>query len=104
MTKVEIDSGICGFKINIEASTIEPMKVDIRINSECPNIQKLTPGEIDISQEFSKKLHNTNIYKRISDKIPHISCPIYSGIFKAAEVETGMALAEDVNIIFKEQN
>jgi hypothetical protein len=101
MTKVEVDSGICGFKVNIEANSLEPMLLRIKLDSECPNIKNINIDNVDISKEFSKKLHNTRIYEKISKVIPHISCPVYSGIFKALEVEAGMALPKDVNIIFK---
>jgi len=39
----------------------------------------------------------------LSPNLAHNSCPVYSGILKALEVEMGLALPRDVTIKFKEK-
>jgi hypothetical protein len=36
--------------------------------------------------------------------IPHVSCPVISGILKALEVSVGLALPKDAAITFKKQH
>ncbi|MFW6282286.1 MAG: DUF6951 family protein [bacterium] len=102
MTKIELDPGICGFITVIEVTSKDKNNVEVNVNSECHYIENagFKNIKINIKKEFSKKLHNTKIYKKSSNYIPHLSCPIYVGIFKAIEAETRMLLPEDVSIKF----
>ncbi|MFW6026995.1 MAG: DUF6951 family protein [Candidatus Woesearchaeota archaeon] len=42
MTKVKLDSGICGFKTEIKVTLQKDFKVKVVLNSECPHISGST--------------------------------------------------------------
>jgi hypothetical protein len=100
MAKVNVDAGICGFSTTITATSEEMGKVELEFESECPNIQKVSKDSfsINVFNVLSQKPHETEIYKALSEHLPHTTCPLYSAFFKAAEVEAGMALPKDVQI------
>lgn len=100
MAKVSVSSGICGFSIKIIASSDDGQNVKLAFETDCPNIARAQKElkEVDAYQELFAKPHETSTYKIFSQYIPHISCPIYTAIFKAIEVASGMALPKDVTI------
>lgn len=106
LTEVEVEPGNCGFNTSIKTKNIGDREIKIKIDSECPHLQKAETEDWKLSyiEEFSKEFHDTEIYRKFYDYIPHISCPIYTAILKAAEVESGMALPQNVEIKFKENN
>jgi hypothetical protein len=54
------------------------MLLRIKLDSECPNIKNINIDNVDISKEFSKKLHNTRIYEKISKDDRHVRALILS--------------------------
>lgn len=75
--------------------------VDISIESDCPNIQKMA-GElksIDAFKEIFSRAVNTTAYQLASKHCPHPGCPVPSGILKAVEVAVGLALPKDAQIL-----
>lgn len=101
MAKAIINAGICGFTTIVTTELLEDgQNVSININTSCPNISKGIEDlkEVDAFGEIFTKLHETKVYKTLSPHIPHVTCPIYSGILKAIEVEAGLALPADATI------
>lgn len=99
-TKVNIEAGICGFETTVFASCDDGQNTEIRIKTQCPNIKKASEKikRVDALKEILSKPAETTIYKILSEYLPHVSCPVYSGIFKAIEVSSGLALAKDCSI------
>ena len=112
MVNVEIRSGICGFVtiVHAEAEEESIYTASFRLESDCPNWQKVDEilgGEkINVMTELFKDKETKTLHSQILDvtlkTIPHVSCPVISGIFKALEVCIGLALPKDAVIIFKE--
>ena len=109
MTEVEINAGICGFTTNVRSENKGSYKAVVHIESECPNWRKFNElmggEEIDVMKElFNNKQSNTTNSQVIDlalKTIPHVSCPVVSGVLKALKVSTGLALAKNATIIFK---
>ena len=110
MTTVEINAGICGFTTKVYAEKTNGYNALFRLESQCPNWQKvneLTGGqEMDLMTELFKNRQTgkfrSPLLETVLETIPHISCPVISGVFKALEVSAGLALPKDAAICFKE--
>jgi hypothetical protein len=110
MIIVEIDSGICGFKTLIHAEDKKGYKASFRLDTQCPNWKKvdaiLGGKELNMMTELFKDKKTGTLNSQVLDislkTIPHVSCPVISGILKALEVSAGLALPKDAAIIFKE--
>lgn len=106
MTKVTVESGVCGFKTTIIVQSEDMQNVKLSIVSDCPHIARgaMSLSEVDAFTElFGKKLHETAVYKAISPHLPHVTCPVYAGILKAAENAAGLALPRDACIRFGQE-
>ena len=100
MATVRVDSGICGFVTTIHTSSEDAQNVTIDFESTCPYVMK-AKGEltsVDAFQELFKKPAETSVYAILSKHLTHVTCPLYSGFFKAIEVAAGLALPKDVSI------
>lgn len=108
MTKVEVKAGICGFTTQIEADRVTGYNAQFHLESECPNwgkVNKLLGGkELDMMVELFKNKEtgevNSQVIQTSLSTIPHVSCPVLSGLLKALEVSVGLALPKDANITF----
>lgn len=108
MATVEIKSGICGFGTVVHAEDKSGYKAVFHLESECPNWKKveeiLGGKELDVMSELFKNRDTGNLDSQVLDvslkTIPHVSCPVISGILKALEVSVGLALPRDVTIRF----
>lgn len=109
MIDVEIDGGICGFTTIVHAIDEKNYKASFQLETECPNWvkvnKKLGGKPLDIMTELFKSYENGKVNSEILEvffnTIPHISCPVLSGIYKALEVTVGLALPKDAEIRFK---
>lgn len=103
MTKVKVQSGICGFETNIEAELLKSDQLELKISSKCPSINQISDKVLMVNplEEVFKKLDQTKIYKLFSEKLPHSSCPLYSAVLKTIEVEANLALPKDAVIEFE---
>lgn len=110
MTIVEIDAGICGFKTTVKAEGSAAYKASFQLDTQCPNWKKVNEilggKELDIMKELFKDKATGSLNSQVIDvslkTIPHVSCPVISGILKALEVSTGLALPKDAAIVFKD--
>jgi len=110
MVQVEINSGICGFNTVVHAEDKTDYKASFRLESECPNWKKvdeiLGGKELNIMTELFKNRATGNLDSQVLEvslkTIPHISCPVISGLLKALEVSVGLALPKDATIRFKD--
>jgi hypothetical protein len=101
-TKVLVNPGICGFGTVIEAVDFGGL-VRLQIVSECEYIKKLAKSLTEVSLQDmrdAKSFTENKVYEKATRYIRHFSCPIPCAIFKAIEVELGLALKKNVTITF----
>lgn len=98
MATVIVNSGICGFKTTITATSDDMQNTEIVIKTDCPNIKPLEDElkEADGFEECFSKLGDSPIYRLAKNYCKHASCPVPSAIIKAVEVACGLALPKDV--------
>lgn len=100
--KVCVDAGVCKMKTYITAKENDMGLVDISIESDCPNVLrmswKLEPMSpyAEVEAEFQK----SEVYRLANDTIPHTACPVPAGIIKALEVAGDLGLKRDCSIRF----
>ncbi len=101
MTKVIINSGICGFSTVVIAEQGPVKKVRITLESECEMVQKMNKDltELDLRTAFTNHINNP-VYRCAAQCLKHVACPVPSGILKALEVELGLCLPKDASILF----
>jgi hypothetical protein len=112
MINVDINAGICGFTTRVSAEKTSGYKGTFSLDSQCPNWQKVAESfadsEIDMMTELFKDKESGKVNSRIISTalstIPHVSCPVISGILKALEVSVGLALPKDASIKFIDQS
>lgn len=110
MINVEIYGGICGFTTLVHAEDKTGYKAFFRLKTDCPNWKKvdeiLGGKELNMMTELFKDKKTGTVNSQVLDvslkTIPHVSCPVISGILKALEVSVGLALPKDAFITFKE--
>ena len=98
--RAEIDAGICGFKTVVTAEAESMRKVKLTIESDCKQIQKAAEQlpEMDMLEELRAGLGKGHVYEVLSGTVRHVTCPVGSGILKAAEAAAGLALPKDATI------
>jgi hypothetical protein len=96
----EIQSGACGFITVVRATAISSRKVELSIESACPQIKQLAESlkVVDAYKELSCRQGTTSILAAGIEHCIHAACPVPSGIVKAVEVAAGLAVARDVAI------
>jgi len=104
--KVQIYSGICGFTTEVKTESADRQHVAIHITSNCPDVIKISKKfrdqVFDAYQEIgpcaqARSIYDTGIM-RICGALPHVACPVPSGICKAVEVAAGLAIPRDAHI------
>ena len=109
MAEVEVFAGICGFTTRIVGESRGAYKAGLGIDSECPNWKKVNESlsgiELNVMTELFKDRKTDTLNSKVLDvafkTIPHISCPVISGVLKTLEVSVGLALPKDATIVFK---
>lgn len=103
MTKVTIESGICGFSTTVTARMEEDGKnVSIAIESGCEMVEAMA-GELTAVNKmsvFTGFLANP-VYRAADKHLKHTACPVPSGIIKALEAEAGFCLPKNATIVFE---
>ncbi|MCF8107635.1 MAG: hypothetical protein K9J81_01440 [Desulfohalobiaceae bacterium] len=100
MAKGTVHAGICGFVTVIEAQSTDSGAVDLKISSDCPNIQKVADEllEIEPYDEIFKRVGATRTVEVMSKHSPHPACPVTCGILKTIEVAAGLALPQEAGL------
>ena len=98
--QADIDAGICGFHTTVVAEAESMRVVALTIESDCPQIRKAAEQleQIDMLEELRSGLGHGHVYEVLSGCVKHVTCPVGSGILKAAEASAGLALPKDVSI------
>ena len=104
MTKVNAEPGACGLTCRIEVSRTEKYRVEVRLRSECKQINKLAEeiGEIDFMKVMKGAYGQSDLFQSAPKCHLHQSCVIPTAILKAVEAEVGMAVKKDILITFLE--
>jgi hypothetical protein len=96
---VDIEAGICGFSVHIEAEARDVFgSCVVSLETECKNIEKLGKRfEIDIMDTL-KHGYRSVFFKRVMELTPpiHFQCAIIKGIYEAVKVAGGIALPRDI--------
>ena len=98
---VSVMSGICGMITEIRAtSKTQGGKVQLDINTRCENIQKLAQNlkVVNPMEEISFRGKGPKTLRMAAKHCKHTACPVPSGIIKAVEVASGLALPKDASI------
>lgn len=100
MSKAEIFSGICGFSTVVKARMTGWNKCALEIESECKSIQRLATvlTEVEPYREISFRKEGPLTLQMATQYCAHTACIVPSGIIKAIEVESGLALPKDASI------
>ncbi|MDY6826506.1 MAG: hypothetical protein SVV67_04930 [Bacillota bacterium] len=98
MAKVIVDAGACGYITKIEATPNGGTEVNLNIVSDCPHIKAL--AEEYKTAEWMKEalvpFGEAKLFESAKKHIKHAACPVPSGIIKAIEVASGLAVPKDV--------
>lgn len=106
MAHVRIHAGICGFVTQVRATSEDRQHVKLHITSTCPNVARvaetLNSETYDAYKQIGRckqagSIYDTEIMAACA-ALPHVACPVPSGICKAIEVAAGLALPRDVHI------
>ena len=102
--KLCVDAGVCKMKTIITAKDNGMGMVEIKLESDCPNILKLSwvleNEPLSPYGEVEALFSESSIYKMCDERIPHTACPVPGAIIKALEVAGGLGLKRDVSITF----
>jgi hypothetical protein len=98
--RCQIDAGICGFQTTVVAEAESMRKVYLDIQSDCPQVTKAAEQlpEMDMLDELRTGLGQGVVYTALAGCVKHVTCPVGSGILKAAEAAAGLALPKDVTL------
>ncbi len=104
MTKVSVNSGNCGFSVTISVEKEGGKKVRVSLDTECEMAAEMLEdiSLLDMRVLFSKHFANP-VYRSADKYLKHTACPVPCAILKAAEVELGLCLPEDVTIRFEKE-
>jgi hypothetical protein len=101
MTKVTVNSGNCDYSASITAEKTAGGKVTISIDTKCEMVMKMLDdiSLLDLKSLFVNYLNNP-VYRSASVHLKHTACPVPCAVLKAAEVELGLCLPENIEVKF----
>ena len=100
-SNVKVMAGVCGMLTEIRATSDDSSgTVKLKIDSDCKNIQNLA-RELEVVNPFEEiafRGEGPSILRLAAKHCKHAACPVASGIIKAIEVASGLALPKDAVI------
>jgi len=101
LTKLIVNSGVCGFSVSVTAEKGKDRKIMIFLETECGMVRKMLEdiSTLDTMAAFAGFTNNP-VYRSAGRRLKHAACPVPAGILKALEVEAGLNVPKDVSIIF----
>jgi hypothetical protein len=104
MPKVTIVPGPCKLVTTIEATQSQPYVAKLDISSQCEAVQKLAEqlGEVPMQEVLTQGFGKGLVYEKAAATLVHNSCPVASGVLKAAEVAMSLALPMPASITFED--
>ena len=101
-SKVKVNSNLCGFVAQIEATETGDMTYDLKVDSPCEKIQKFVKGLESLDLTDITDWPNSRVQKRMMETKLGVACLVPSGIMNAARLEAGLiskSLAQEVKNI-----
>jgi Family of unknown function (DUF6951) len=97
---VEVHAGVCGHTATVRATKTSGYNVRLAIDSDCAHVQKIAPEpiEVDALRQVATRAGLPSLLEDAYRSCAHAACPVPCGLIKAAEVATGLALPQDVEI------
>lgn len=101
MTRVTVNTGICGFTAEIKVEKLAKRQFSVTIDSRCPLLKELSEIFTQLSlADVLKPAAFSPLYSCAAEAKVHASCPVPAAVIKAAECELELALPKDVTIKF----
>ena len=104
MASLWVKAGTCGNEVVINAKKITPAKIELAFETNCEHVQALAGElkELNVGEEMSRPMNETEVYKLATKHLCRNSCIIPAAIFKAIEVTAGLFLPKPASIDFIE--
>ncbi len=86
-----VKAGWCGHEVVIDADRKDSTTMIFNLETSCPYTKEMNKHfkEINIAEELSSRISETQTYKMASQFIPCVGCPVPSAILKSVEVLSG---------------
>lgn len=106
MIKSVIQAGACGHRTVVRAESRDGENVDLLIESECPDIQKMAASlqRVDAFEAVSGKMTDSPVYRLAAEHCAHASCAVPMGILKSIEAACSRALPQDVSVSIEQED
>jgi hypothetical protein len=104
---VKVMSGICGMITEVRATSDDQAgTVKLDFSTRCESIQKLADAlpEVNPFDEISFRGEGPKTLRMAAKYCQHAACPVPSGIIKAIEVASGLALPTDATIEVRKED
>jgi hypothetical protein len=100
MATAKVNAGICGFTTIIEAIPKEGQKIELSLQTDCPNLKPFAEAlkEVDAYKECFAKVGESAVFQLARKYCKHAACPVPTAIIKAVEVAARLALPRNVKI------
>ena len=97
---VLVEAGVCGHKAAITAKKADGYNVRVRIESDCPHVQKIAsePLAVDALRQTDLRRGLPSLLETAYSHCAHAACAVPSALVKAVEVAAGLALPKDVSM------
>jgi hypothetical protein len=99
---VRVNMKLCNFVAVVEATELDEMTYQVKIESPCEKIQEFSKGLENLTLVDISDWPNSKVQKRMLEMKLGASCLVPSGIMNAARLEAGLiskSLAEEVKCI-----
>lgn len=103
MTRVVVNSGVCGFQSEVRVEKGKGKNVTVHIETDCEMIKNLGSeiASLEVMSVAFTNFLNNPVYKAAAKNLRHVACPVPCAVIKAVEVEAGFCLPRDVSIKFE---
>ncbi len=107
MAKANVDAGICGYKVTVEATSLNGKEVQVDLCSDCEMITAMNEDLAHLrwkgrGHRVFLRMTESAVYESAARHIRHCACIVPAAVLKTIEVETGMALPKKATIEFEE--
>lgn len=98
-----IDGGVCRFRTHVTATSDMMGNITLHIETNCPNMPRMISrlGDINAYEEIAGGYAKSKVFAAAAE-LPHVTCPVPTGILKAIEAAGGLGLKRDPSIHFIE--
>ena len=101
MTKVVVNSGVCGFTVTVKAEKGKERTISLSLDTACEMVQGMLGDIATVDRMVSLIGFRDNpVYQSAAKHLKHVACPVPSAILKAIETEAGLNVPKDARIEF----